>query len=662
MSSPNGASASSSAGANGQISVDASKPSLPSSDDHLHSPTHSPRRPRDPHRYHLHRPHGKKKRTLATDSNDAAAAIQPPPPALMDLLGPRDHVKFLLPFSDRPVGGDESAGEEDDEADSSNASKGSSSSSSSSESSSDVENGDGREFVLRTHGICCPSCRPTDIPLVAATPPPPNRLLTLISNIENADDAEMNALVLMDADTWKTLAAIPVIPELLTMTSDDPTHLRVVIAKSGVVGRQIVIEGWSSHVVLLQDLRLIVSQISDANAPSSASSSSSSSSPSSPPLLMQTRWMWLKKYATDEQYSTVRNLLKAEREKRERPVWGLFSTTAATASKTTAGSSDSTTPPLMRIAAVTYNVAGCTPPTSPLALPFLQHDSIRNTDMLVIGLQEMDQSSAAYVWFDSARQDGWVRVVLAGLNARSSSWQVVAVKQHVTILSIVLQRRQRGEAEHADEDENEDQDSPAPFTLDHISTASVGVGLGGVLANKGAVGIRMRVSSTTMKTSLHLCFVVAHLSAGTGQIAVERRIWDWTEICKRLRFNVQQSGENGSGGDQTFEWGIADHTHTILLGDLNSRLPLSLSSHSVQRLIRRGVAGLKILKDYDELRHHLTLSNGRDDKIRGLMAIDETALLIYQGWRGWKEREVVFAPTVSQRGRALTDTPWKVLC
>lgn len=246
----------------------------------------------------------------------------------------------------------------------------------------------------------------------------------------------------------------------------------------------------------------------------------------------------------------------------------------------------------------------------------------------------MDQSSAAYVWFDSTRQDGWIKVLLAGLNTSEDEddedeWRLVAVRQHVTILGVVLQRVTNSR----------------PLDITQVCTASVGVGLGGVLANKGAVGVRLRVSRPDDRDAISLCFIIAHLSAGMGQIAVERRIWDWTEICKRLRFKLDSDSDDDEDAGAAAT--IHDHTHTILLGDLNSRLPLSLSSHSVQRLIKRGVVGLKILRDYDELRHHLHLVR-KPEQIQGLVAIDETALLIWQGWKGWKEKESsLFAPTVS---------------
>jgi hypothetical protein len=57
--------------------------------------------------------------------------------------------------------------------------------------------------------------------------------------------------------------------------------------------------------VLVQDFRLILSQIS----------SSTSSQ------LSQTRWMWLKKYTTQEQFASIRKLLAAQRESTKSPVW-----------------------------------------------------------------------------------------------------------------------------------------------------------------------------------------------------------------------------------------------------------------------------------------------------------------------------------------------------
>lgn len=85
-------------------------------------------------------------------------------------------------------------------------------------------------------------------------------------------------------------------------------------------------------------------------------------------------------------------------------------------------------------------------------------------------------------------------------------------------------------------------------------------------------------------------------------------------------------------------------SYTILFGDLNSRLPLTLSSYQVQRLLRRGKAGAQMLQGYDELKAHL-----RDAALTNVTPIDETSALAVQSWRGWKEAELAFPPTVSLR-------------
>lgn len=195
-----------------------------------------------PHRkIHIHH---RKRRRHTDDDDSGPSAIQPPPPALIDLLGPRDHVKFLLPFSDRPEGGREEDGsdEESDE----EQEQGSSKDDSSSDADSQGASASSFAGVWLQRAIIQLILSPIS---VSQSSPPPNRLLTLISNVDNADDVELIALILLDANTWQTLAAIPIIPELLQMSSQDPTHLRVVMAKSGVGGTgDIVIEGWSRHV------------------------------------------------------------------------------------------------------------------------------------------------------------------------------------------------------------------------------------------------------------------------------------------------------------------------------------------------------------------------------------------------------------------------------
>lgn len=207
----------------------------------------------------------------------------------------------------------------------------------------------------------------------------------------------------------------------------------------------------------------------------------------------------------------------------------------------------------MRVAVVTYNVGGATSPAAPEVLTFLsaQHEAT-SADILAIGLQEVDSSSSAYLWFDPSRQAAWLKVIKDALELASAQqhgvrWEFKAAKQHVTMLLLVYQRY--SVPEESELSANNGATKRPDLSLKELSVASVGVGLGGFMANKGAVALRMRLqlgSSQSAHFESTLCLVTAHLSAGTGRIAMERRVWDWAEIEKRLLFRLASDSDDGT--------------------------------------------------------------------------------------------------------------------
>lgn len=97
--------------------------------------------------------------------------------------------------------------------------------------------------------------------------------------------------------------------------------------------------------------------------------------------------------------------------------------------------------------------------------------------------------------------------------------------------------------------------------MSELLVTTVGVGLGGFMANKGAVAARFRVT-LPMGASKTICIIAAHLSAGVGRIAMERRVWDWAEIGKRLRFKVALEDTPAATleeAERYEEWGVLDH-------------------------------------------------------------------------------------------------------
>ncbi len=177
----------------------------------------------------------------------------------------------------------------------------------------------------------------------------------------------------------------------------------------------------------------------------------------------------------------------------------------------------------IRISVGTFNVNGQLPrediPTIVGLKRWLRAEE--DPDLIVLGFQELDTSSGAYLYYSPAREHAWTHAITQALGRRAPTYRKIAAKQLVGLLILVFAR---AELEHEIAD---------------VAAASVGVGLGGFVANKGAVAVRMQVGSRTM------CFVNSHLSAFEGLQAMERRCWDWNEIYKRLRFRIPLQGGEG---------------------------------------------------------------------------------------------------------------------
>lgn len=77
-----------------------------------------------------------------------------------------------------------------------------------------------------------------------------------------------------------------------------------------------------------------------------------------------------------------------------------------------------------------------------------------------------------------------------------------------------------------------------------VALGSICVGLGGWVANKGAVAVRFELDEI-----LPVVFVVSHLSAFDTVEALVRRRWDFNEIVKRLRLTLYESEAEEISGE-----------------------------------------------------------------------------------------------------------------
>ncbi|GAA5896752.1 hypothetical protein JCM5296_002993 [Sporobolomyces johnsonii] len=134
-----------------------------------------------------------------------------------------------------------------------------------------------------------------------------------------------------------------------------------------------------------------------------------------------------------------------------------------------------------------------------------------------------------------------------------------------------------------------------------VDVATAGCGVGGLMGNKGAVGIRVSLEEEGDEGMSSWTFVTAHLAAHQNQ--VERRNKDWRSIVERLVFVDDEGRER-----QLYETG-----QLFVFGDLNYRislttprkLPLHLLSHQIASLDPSSPTSFASLLAHDQLTQEL---------------------------------------------------------
>lgn len=292
----------------------------------------------------------------------------------------------------------------------------------------------------------------------------------------------------------------------------------------------------------------------------------------------------------------------------------------------------------LRVLAGTWNVGGKLSTESLVPwLKFADHKTAKNNqpDLLVLGFQEIDPSTQAYLYNDRTIPDFWISSVTRALDSLGyppSTYKVVAQAKNVGMFMVVFAR------------------ANLVSSITEVATTYVGTGLLWRMGNKGCVAVRMRVHDS------YVVIVNSHLAA--DQDAVARRNADFGEIVKRVELPWTSTGEslgapgyvtgaslaeqiegyrdltvaarewramgipNGPGkagsGAMVFDaewvtrcrshllkkWLFADflflaHSHLIWLGDLNYRI--DLSSQEIRSAISSGK--LSSLATADQLRN-----------------------------------------------------------
>eukprot|EP00934_Nitzschia_sp_Nitz4_P002818 Nitzschia sp. Nitz4//scaffold85_size83877//58734//64309//NITZ4_005237-RA/size83877-processed-gene-0.128-mRNA-1//1//CDS//3329559161//2808//frame0 len=235
-------------------------------------------------------------------------------------------------------------------------------------------------------------------------------------------------------------------------------------------------------------------------------------------------------------------------------------------------------------------------------------------DIVAVGFQEIVDLNAVNVAVDNKTQQKaqfWTDRLRATLNQRmhpnsstSSGYALVMQRSMVGLLVCVFVK------------------TPHRDRVKYISSDSVGVGVMGMMGNKGGVSIRIQFYDST------ICFVCSHLAAHRENVA--GRNADFVNVLSKLSFDVGETAvretiRNGSmsqWASGSSSVGIADHDAVFWLGDLNYRIDESLPTEKVL---------------------HMAEAN----QIKELSAMDQLNIERREGrvFQGFQEGDIAFPPT-----------------
>ena len=141
--------------------------------------------------------------------------------------------------------------------------------------------------------------------------------------------------------------------------------------------------------------------------------------------------------------------------------------------------------------------------------------------------------------------------------------------------------------------------NPHHSRVRYVDATSVGVGVMGMLGNKGGVSIRMQFYDST------LCFVCTHLAAHRENVV--GRNADYANVYTKTTFDIGEeairevirSGSLSQWATGSTSVGVADHDLVFWFGDLNYRVDESMGTEKVLELSEKGI--IDELRNFDQL-------------------------------------------------------------
>jgi inositol polyphosphate 5-phosphatase INPP5B/F len=210
-------------------------------------------------------------------------------------------------------------------------------------------------------------------------------------------------------------------------------------------------------------------------------------------------------------------------------------------------------------------------------------------DIVAVGFQEIVDLNAVNVAVDNKTQQRshfWIERLASTLNAGSGNdpnrQYVMLMQKSMVGLLICVFSKQVHESR-----------------VKYVNASSVGVGVMGMMGNKGGVSIRMQFYDSTF------CFVCSHLAAHRENVT--GRNADFANVSTKTTFDVGEaairevirSGSLSHWAIGSSAVGLPDHDHIFWMGDLNYRIDDSVSTERVLHLSEKGV--LAELRQLDQL-------------------------------------------------------------
>ncbi|BGP44054.1 hypothetical protein JCM10449v2_008111 [Rhodotorula kratochvilovae] len=221
----------------------------------------------------------------------------------------------------------------------------------------------------------------------------------------------------------------------------------------------------------------------------------------------------------------------------------------------------------IRVWCGTFNVNDKQPKTAADIQPWL--DGCGGAELLVFGFQELDLSTEAMLRYTPYREDAWRRVLEEALPARYPDVSYTKLKSQQLVGALMLVYVREDVREHVRD----------------VSGASLATGLMGMLANKGAVGVRLRYRDAP------LTFINSHLAAFVQNVS--QRNAQFRDTAAQLVFPYSRSSERAEAWAPNLRpdapkvgegWGVWESEVLVWLGDLNYRI--DLPRVDVDRMLR----------------------------------------------------------------------------